>query len=77
VKLLLLAIVALSTGCSVYYGHGQFALDIGTGKRTFAANKSGVVTAHSEIPQTLDATGRLAEKISEGAARGAIKGFVP
>ena len=36
-KLLLLAIVALSSGCSVYYGHGQFALDIGTGKRTFAA----------------------------------------
>jgi hypothetical protein len=77
VKLLLLAIVALSSGCSVYYGHGQFALDIGTGKRTFAAGRAGVMTAHSEIPQTLDATGRLAEKISEGAARGAMKGLVP
>jgi hypothetical protein len=77
VSLLLLAIVALSTGCSVYYGHGQFAMDIGGGNRTAAAGKSGVVTAHSEIPETLDATSRLAEKISEGAARGAIKGLVP
>jgi len=76
-KPLLLAIVALSTGCSVYYGHGQFAIDIGTGKRTFTAGKSGVLTAHSEIPQTLDATSRLAEKLSEGAARGATKGLIP
>lgn len=43
-------------------------IDIGTGKRTFAVGTNGVVITHSEIPQTIDAVGRLAGTVGAAVA---------